>query len=218
MSIYRVKTLQIIKSNRGPTVRSTNPPPDPTGRIVLTAKSHGTSRKVDPGKRDIGSRDSAGRIPFIPPNRSRYIGARYTSAQISGPVTLGTGDLAGFPRASRATMRLANSFISIADWPGESIERGRFRRKKEEKKKLSARGATLRKSVNRNLLPLHDRFADTYNWHWHYALTQITHVISMAKVDMGMLLLQFISIQVAREENFWARDIHFARLAIITSY
>jgi len=84
-------------------------------RVDLTTKSHGTSRKVDPGKRDIGSRDSAGRIPFIPPNRSRYIGARYTSAQISEPVTLGTGDLAGFPRASRATMRLANSFISIAD-------------------------------------------------------------------------------------------------------
>ena len=106
-------------------------------RVDLTTKSHGTSRKVDPGKRDIGSRDSAGRIPFIPPNRSRYIGARYTSAQISEPVTLGTGDLAGFPRASRATMRLANSFISIADWPGESIERSRFRKKKEEKQ-LSA--------------------------------------------------------------------------------
>ncbi|KAG5312970.1 MOS1T transposase, partial [Pseudoatta argentina] len=108
-------TLQIIKSNRGPIARSTNPLPDPTGRVDLTTKSHGTPRKVDPGKRDIGSRDSAGRIPFIPPNRSRYIGARYTSAQISEPVTLGTGDLAGFPRASRATMRLANSFISIAD-------------------------------------------------------------------------------------------------------
>jgi len=86
------KTLQIIKSDRVPR--------DPAGRIVLTTKSRGTSRKVDPWKRDIGPRDSAGRIPFIPPNRSRYIGARLTSAQISGPVTLGTGDLAGFPRAS----------------------------------------------------------------------------------------------------------------------
>lgn len=111
------------------------------GRIVLTTKSYGTSRKVDPWKRDIGSRDPAGRIPFIPPNRSRYIEARYTSAQISESVTLGTGDLAGFPRASRATMRLANSFISIADWPGESIERSRSsgEREKKEEKKLSAR-------------------------------------------------------------------------------
>lgn len=133
------------------------------GRIVLTTKSYGTSRKVDPWKRDIGSRDPAGRIPFIPPNRSRYIEARYTSAQISESVTLGTGDLAGFPRASRATMRLANSFISIADWPGESIERSRSSGERKKKRRKKTIRATLRESVNRNLLPLHGRFADTYN-------------------------------------------------------
>lgn len=34
--------------------------------------------------------------------------------------TLGTGDLAAFPRDSRDTIPLLDSFISIADWPAES--------------------------------------------------------------------------------------------------
>lgn len=193
--------LQIIKPNKEPLVRSTNFHVVLRGGIVMTTRSRGTSRKVDPWKRDIGSRDPAGRIPFIPPNRSRYIGARLTSAQISWPVYPRYGWFSGFSEGFEGHDAAGKLFYINRGLTGEVHWMRRFRKRKKNYPRARAR-ATLRESVNRNLLPLHGGDLQISK----IALAQITRVISMRverrereREDMFAL---FIIIRVMHRRNF----------------
>lgn len=133
------------------------------GWIVLTTKSYGTSRKVDPGKEISvqGTRQDASLLsrPIVRDTSGLSIQAhkslsRLPSARVIQRVFRG---LRG-PRCGQQTL-LYQSRIDRGS-PLNAAALPEKEKRKEEKKTIRA---TLRESVNRNLLPLHGRFADTYN-------------------------------------------------------
>lgn len=89
---------------------------------ITSEKAFGSREK------DIGSRECTRNIPFIPPNRSRYIGARLTSTQISGSVYPRYGWFSGFSqRFEGYDIATGLFYINRGLTRGESIEKTRLR-------------------------------------------------------------------------------------------
>lgn len=156
--------LQVIKSNRGLLVWSTS------SYVVLRgadSPDHEIVRHVEKG------RSLEKRYRFKGPGRTHPFYPAQSFAIHRGSVYKRTNLWAGYPRhgwfsgfsegfeGHDAAGKLF--YINRGLTGGVHWTQPLFRRKRKEKKKKKTIRATLRESVNRNLLPLHGRFADTYN-------------------------------------------------------